>query len=248
LWKLGEHRLLCGDSTKAEDVERLMQGERAALMWTDPPYGVNYVGKTADALTIENDGAEGLPALLAGAFAQATDALKPGSPFYIAHPPGALCIAFGQAILEAGWRFHQTLIWCKDAMVLGHSDYHFQHEPIYYGWTQGEGRSGRGNHDGTRWQGDHSQVSVFHVDRPKRSEEHPTSKPVELVGQMVSNSSRPGDAVYEPFGGSGSTLIACEQLARRARVLELSAHYADVILARWEAATGKQAELLERLT
>jgi len=245
LWQLGRHRLLCGDSTKREDVERLMGGEKADCMWTDPPYGVSYVGKTAKTLVIENDGAEGLPALLKGAFACATEALVPGAPFYIAHPAGALCLTFGNAIIEAGWRFHQTLIWCKDAMVLGHSDYHFRHEPIYYGWTAGEGRSGRGNHEGTRWHGDNSQVSVFHVDRPKRSEDHPTSKPVLLIEMALDNSTRSNGIVYEPFCGSGSTLIACETKGRNCRALELSPRYCDVILARWEKATGQTATLLE---
>jgi len=245
LWILGRHRLLCGDSTKADDVARLMDGARADCMWTDPPYGVSYVGKTNKSLTIENDGEEGLPSLLQGAFSCATMALALGAPFYIAHPPGKLSIMFGNAILAEGWRFHQTLIWCKDSMVLGHSDYHYRHEPIYYGWTQGEGRSGRGHHDGTRWHGDNSQVSVFHVDRPKRSEEHPTSKPVALIEIALMNSTKENETVYEPFCGSGSTLIACESMGRLCFALELSPSYCDVIIQRWENATGQKAVLSE---
>lgn len=209
-----------------------MGGERAALIWTDPPYGVEYVGKTKDALTIQNDGAEGLPGLLVAAFGNATGACTPGTPWYIAHPPGALCLTFGDAIRAVGWRLHQTLIWVKDSMVLGHSDYHFKHEPIYYGFTPGDGRPGRGNHDGSRWRGDHSQVSVFEVPRPKRSEEHPTMKPPALIAHCVGNSSGRGDGVLDLFGGSGSTAVACEQTDRRGYLCEIDPRYVAVTLDR----------------
>jgi DNA modification methylase len=239
LWILGEHRLLCGDSTKAGDVARVIDGEKASIMWTDPPYGVSYVGKTKEAKTIKNDGAEGLPALLGGAFGAADSiALTDGAAIYIAHPPGALSVTFDNAFVAQGWRLHQTLIWVKDSMVLGHSDYHFKHEPITFGYKPGSGRFGRG---GIGWYGPDNAVSVFEVPRPKASEEHPTMKPVELVMKMIFNSSAPGHIVYEPFCGSGSTLIACEKLGRKCRALELDPIYCDVIVARWEKLTNAKA-------
>jgi site-specific DNA-methyltransferase (adenine-specific) len=125
-------------------VEEMLAGDRADCMWTDPPYGVGYVGKTKDALTIANDGSDELPGLLAGAYAVATAALKPGAAVYVAHPPGALFKVFADAFFAAGWKFHEGLVWVKDQMVLGHSDYHYRHEPIMYGYTAGEGRRGRG--------------------------------------------------------------------------------------------------------
>ena len=244
LWQLGEHRLICGDCTDAATVARMMGGERAACMWTDPPYGVSYVGKTRDALTIENDGADDLPALLAGFLAAANTALAPGAPFYIAHPAGARCLTFGNAIVAAGWQLHETLVWVKDSMVLGHSDYHYKHEPIYYGWLPGEGRSGRGDHAGSKWYGNNAQVSVFEISRPKRSEEHPTMKPPELVEAMLCNSTKAGDIVYEPFSGSGTTIIACENLSRRCRAVEISAAYVAVALQRWADHTQRTPVLL----
>ncbi len=242
LWILGAHRLLCGDATDRKDALRLMDGGLAAAMWTDPPFGVSYAGKTKDALTIENDDAAGLPALLRGAFAQAARVLEPGAPFYVAHPAGPLAAEFERAVREAGWRHHQTLVWVKDALVLGHSDYHFRHEPILYGWTKGPGRSGRGDHDGSRWYGDDAQSSVLEVARPRRSDEHPTTKPVELVARCLLNSTKEGDVVYEPFAGSGTTLLACGQLGRVCRALEIDPTYCDVIVARWEKLTGKTAK------
>ncbi len=141
LYALGEHRLLCGDATSTTDTERLMGGARAALMWTDPPYGVSYVGKTRDRLTILNDhkGAEALGAFLADAFAMADGALDDGAAIYIAHPAGALSVIFGVRFLEQGWHLHQTLVWVKDSMVLGHADYHYKHEPILFGYKPGGG-------------------------------------------------------------------------------------------------------------
>ncbi|HEY5540995.1 MAG TPA: site-specific DNA-methyltransferase, partial [Coriobacteriia bacterium] len=244
VWALGEHRLLCGDATKEEDIARLMAGAKAACMWTDPPYGVDYVGKTKDAKRIANDGAQGLDALLRAAFTQAESALEPGSPFYVAHPAGPLSLTFGNALVASGLRIHQTLVWVKDSMVLGHSDYHYKHEPIYYGWSAGEGRSGRGEHEGSRWHGDNAQVSVLQYARPSRSEEHPTMKPVGLVAHCLSNSTGSGALVFDPFLGSGTTLIACEQLGRLCYGLELEAGYCDVVIARWQKLSGEKAVLL----
>ena len=244
LWQVGRHQLLVGDCTVRANVERLMGGERAACMWTDPPYGVDYVGKTKDALTIENDGAADLPGLLTAAFMTATEILEPGAPFYVAHPAGARHLVFWTVIDAIGWQIHQELIWVKDSMVLGHSDYHYKHEPILYGFTPGPGRSGRGKHEGTRWRGDHAQVSVFDIPRPKRNEEHPTMKPPELVEAMLKNSTRQGDMVYDGFTGSGTTLVACERLGRIGRGIELSPGYAAVSIQRLSE-MGLTAELLD---
>lgn len=199
VWLLGKHRLRCGDSTVLSELEALMDGWTAQVMWTDPPYGVNYVGKTKDALTIQNDGAGGLTALLYDAFVCVAAVLEPGTPFYIAHPAGALSEHFLAAVREVGWRLHQTLVWVKDSMVLGHSDYHYKHEPILFGYTPGEGRFGRG---GKGWYGDNSQVSVFEIARPKASPDHPTGKPVGLIEIHLENSSTYGYRVIDPFGGA----------------------------------------------
>jgi DNA modification methylase len=238
LWLLGPHRVLCGDSTVPADVERLMDGTKASILWTDPPYGVSYVGKTKRALTIHNDGAADLPELLRRFMAVATGALEPSSPFYIAAPAGPLFAVFLKAVAEAGWRYHQEIVWRKDQMVLGHSDYHYIHEPLLYGYLPGPGRPGRGAHDGSRWFGDHSQVSVIDCPRPKRSEEHPTMKPVSLIERCLHNSSRPGSRVLDLFGGSGSTLIACHQTGRVAYLCEIDPRYVDVTCRRFQEHTG----------
>lgn len=233
---------MCGDARKPADLETLMAGSAAQCVWTDPPYGVNYVGKTKDALTIKNDSTDGLRPLLDAAFPNFAAVLEPGSPFYIATPAGPQHTEFLGAVAGAGLRLHETLVWVKDVMVLGHADYHYRHEPILYGWTQGPGRSGRGNHKGSRWHGDNSQTTVFEIPRPKRSEEHPTMKPVELIKAMLLNSSTRGDAVLDPFAGSGSTLIAADTIGRRCFALELDPGYCDVIVARWETLTEQQAQ------
>ncbi len=239
LWVMGEHRLLCGDASNTEAVKFAFP---AHCMWTDPPYGVNYVGKTKHALEISSDRAEDT-SVIAGAISAARNVLVQSAPFYVAHPPGARMWVFAQILEAQKWRIHQQLIWVKDSMVLGHSDYHFQHEPILYGFTPGVGRAGRGNHAGTHWYGDDSQVSVFNIPRPKRSEEHPTAKPVELVRRCILNSTIKGDAVYDPFLGSGTTIIAAESEGRRCYGLEIEPRYCDVIVARWQKFTGKQATL-----
>ncbi|MCX4885876.1 DNA modification methylase [Streptomyces sp. NBC_00847] len=243
VWILGPHRVLCGDSTDVTAVEAMLGGDRADCMWTDPPYGVDYVGKTKDALTIQNDGAADLPELLAGAFATATVALKPGAPIYIAHPPGPLSLDFARAFLEAGWLLRQNLIWVKDSMVLGRSDYHYRHEPILYGFTDPSADSGRLGRGGDRWFGDNAQTSVLEVPKPGRSKDHPTMKPVELITRCLANSCPPGGLVYEPFGGSGSTLIAAHTTGRVARVCELDPRYVDVICRRYQEHTGTKPVL-----
>jgi DNA modification methylase len=237
-WALGRHRLVCGDARSTEDLERLMAGEAAGMLLTDPPYGVSYTGKTRDRFKIANDEARGLEALLAGAFAAIDRALRPGASIYVFHPAGALSLSFGQAFVQVGWRLHQTIIWAKDRMVLGHADYHFRHEPIIHGYKPGGRRRGRG-HAG--WYGGDDQDSVLEVPRPAASREHPTAKPVELLGRLIANSSRPGSVVLDPFAGSGSTMIAAEELGRRAFLLECDPAYCEVIVSRFEAFTGEKA-------
>lgn len=218
----GEHRLLCGDATSPADVARALAGEQAAWMWTDPPYGVSYEGKTADALTIENDGADGLDALLRGSFAAADGALVEGAPIYVAHPAGALSFSFAAAWRAVGWRWHQTLVWVKQTFVLGHADYHYQHEPLLYGW-KGKNRP---------WYGGRTQASVLPFDKPARNGEHPTMKPVALVAACIENSSARGSRGLEPFSGSGTTLVASEQTGRLVSALELAPKYVAVALER----------------
>lgn len=145
------------------------------------------------------------------------------------------------AIREVGWRLHQELVWVKNSIVLGHSDYHYAHEPILYGYTPGPGRPGRGAHEGSRWYGDNSASSVLAFDKPARSERHPTMKPVGLIEECLANSTKSGDLVYEPFAGSGSTLIAAERLGRRCYGIEIDPAYAQVTIERWQAFSGLEA-------
>jgi DNA modification methylase len=216
-------------------------------MWTDPPYGVAYTGKTAKVLKLANDVPEGLAGLLRAAFAGATTALESGAPVYVCRPSGREGLTFFQAFLGAGWQLHPELVWVKDSMVLGHSDYHYRHEAILYGWTHGPGRSGRGRHKGSRWQGGNDATTVIELDRPKESRSHPTTKPVELVTAMLANSTRSGDVLYEPFAGSGSTLIAADRLSRRCYGIDVDPRYCDVVLSRWERFSGQRAVMAERV-
>jgi len=239
LWLLGDHRLLCGDATDPHDVSIVMDGQLSSCVWTDPPYGVNYVGGTKDKLTIQNDSPDNLRQLLTGAFAALDEVLKPGAAIYVAHPAGAGSVVFAETFIAQGWRLHQTLVWVKSRLVLGHSDYHYRHEPILFGYKGGvEGRRGRG---GRGWYGDNSASSVFEFDTPMRNDNHPTSKPVGLVEAMVRNSSRTGEIILDPFLGSGSTLIAAQQLGRKCYGLELDPRYCDVVVARWESFSGEKA-------
>jgi site-specific DNA-methyltransferase (adenine-specific) len=230
----------------------MMGGDRADCMWTDPPYGVEIVGgshaEPADERrargkpTIRNDGSAGLPDLLGGAWAVATAVLKPGAGIYVTHPANtALAAVFAEAFNQAGWLLRQNLIWVKDSLVLGHTDYHYRHEPILFGYTDGAtGRLGRSG--GSGWYGDHAQTSVFEVPKPSRSESHPTMKPVALVAAMLGNSCPKRGIVYDPFGGSGSTLIAAHQLGQKARLVELDPRYADVIVRRFTEFAGIKPE------
>jgi site-specific DNA-methyltransferase (adenine-specific) len=245
VWILGGHRLVCGDSTLPAVWETLLGGGSVDCLWTDPPYGVAYVGKTRDALTIENDNLDeaGLERLLRAALGHAWANAKPGAAWHVAAPPGPLHAVFLDALRAlGGWR--QTIIWVKDQFVLGHSDYHWRHEPIFIGYVPGgKGRPGRG---GTSWYGGNAQDSVWEIPRPKRSEDHPTMKPLELVARAIRNSTRKGAIVADPFCGSGTTLLACEITGRSGRGIELDPRYCDVTARRWQELTG-ELPYLERL-
>lgn len=235
LWILGEQRLMCGDARSPKDIERLMGGMKADLYLTDPPYNVDYVGKTKDALKIENDrmSDEGFRAFLLDAFTAAKQAMKAGAAFYIWHADSK-GYDFRGACFDVGWQVRECLIWCKDVCVLGRQDYQWQHEPCLYGWNGGAGHA---------WYSDRRQTTLLTFDCPKRSESHPTMKPVPLFGYLIQNSTKPGDIILDSFGGSGTTIIASEQLERAAYVMELDERYCDVIIKRWEEQTGEKAVL-----
>jgi DNA modification methylase len=239
IYELGRHRLLCGDACDPDGYERLLGQERIDLLWTDPPYGVEYAGKTEAALQIKGDRVAGLDQLLAGAFAATDPHLKAGARLYVCHPSGELAATFIAAFKGQGWSARQGLVWAKDSLVVGHHDYHYRHESILYGHKPANGRIGRG---GRCWYGDDAQASVLEVARPQASREHPTMKPVELIEIAIANSTTRSHLILDPFAGSGSTLIAAERLGRTARLIELDPRYCDVIVARFERATGKRAE------
>lgn len=235
LWIMGGHRLLCGDARNVDDMARLMGGAKADLLLTDPPYNVDYVGKTKDALKIDNDRMSNADfrAFLLEAFTAARQSMKAGAAFYIWHADSN-GYDFRGACMDAGWKVRQCLIWEKDILVLGRRDYQWQHEPCLYGWNEGAGHA---------WYSDRKQTTILRFDKPTRSKEHPTMKPVPLFGYLVQNSSKPGDIVLDPFSGSGTTVIAAEQLDRTAYVMELNERYCDVIVKRWEEQTGEKAVL-----
>lgn len=218
---------------------------RADCIWTDPPYGVDYVGKTEDALTIKNDTTSNLETLLTGAYTTSIKVSRPGAPVYIAHADTQR-VTFQTCAEEAGLVFRENLIWVKNTLVLGHSDYHYKHEPILYGFTPGgNGRLGRG---GARWFGDDSQTTVFEIDKPARNAEHPTMKPVALIQAMIKNSCPPGGTILDCFAGSGSTLIAAYGLGMNALLVEYDPRYADVICRRWQEHTGQIPEINGKAT
>ena len=234
LWKLGEHLLFCGDATDVVAYERLLGEDQVNLVWTDPPYGVSYVGQGG--MTIENDNLDigALEEFLRQSFNAMFTFTKPGACWYVAAPSGNLFQAFSIPLSELEvWR--HTLVWVKDALVMGRADYHYRHESIFYGWTPGAAH---------QEPPDRKQDSVWEVPRPRSNKEHPTMKPIELITRAINNSCRANDLVLDPFAGSGSTLIAAEQTRRRARVMEIDPKYCDVIIARYERITGNKAELL----
>lgn len=280
LWLLGSHRLLCGDATKSEDYDRLMDGHLADIIFTDPPYNVAYEGGTKDALTILNDNMSGSAfyAFLRAFYDAAYGVTKPGGAIYVCHADSE-GVNFRGAMQDAGWLLKQCLIWVKNALVLGRQDYHWRHEPILYGWKGGASHHWYGGrkHDTVidesfgvtiqdgpvkqihitnglnalvlevpsyevKFAGNDETTSIWRVERPTKNKEHPTMKPVAIPGRAIQNSSLAGEIVLDPFGGSGSTLIACEQTGRKAYLMELDPKYCDVIVQRWEALTGGRAQ------
>lgn len=235
IYILGNHRLMCGDSTNIESVETLTDG-LVDILVTDPPYNVAYEGKTKEALTIKNDsmGDDQFRQFLRDAFVAADTVMKQGAVFYIWHADSE-GFNFRGACKDAGWKVRQCLIWAKDTMVMGRQDYHWKHEPCLYGWKDGAGHL---------WASDRKQTTIIECKRPKRNDIHPTMKPVELMEYQILNNTKGQDVVLDLFGGSGSTLIACEKTGRKARLMELDPKYCDVIVKRWEDFTGKKAELL----
>ena len=237
IWKLGEHRLMCGDSTVITDVEKLMGGEKADLLLTDPPYNVAYEGGTKEKLTIKNDKQDDAQFLqfLTDCFSCAFSVLKEGASFYVWHADSE-GLNFRLAIKNAGLTLKQNLIWVKNSLVLGRQDYQWRHEPCLYGWKEGAAHN---------WFSDRKQTTILEFDRPTRSAEHPTMKPIALFAYQLCNSTKRGGLVLDLFGGSGTSIIASEQTGRKCYTMELDEHYCDVILTRWENLTGKKAELLK---
>ncbi len=239
LYVLGQHRVMCGDARDRSLVSRLMGDAKASLLLTDPPYGIGYEGKTSARLRLSNDDEDGAAELLADAFAAVDPAMRTGAAIYLFHPAGRNALTFLSALADR-WSLRQMLVWHKDSMVLSHADYHYEHELIAYANKPTEGRWGRG---AAGWYGGNAETSVFDVPRPKASREHPTAKPVALMSRLVNNSSAFGDVVLDPFLGSGSTMIACEETGRRCFGLEIDRRYVDVAVRRWEACTGQEATL-----
>jgi len=223
IWTVGRHRLMCGDATKAEDVETLMGGERANLIVTDPPYGVSF--KSSSGLTIQNDSMknEEFYEFLLSAFRAMAAVLEKGGAAYVFHADTE-GLNFRRAFIDAGFHLAGCCIWVKDSLVLGRSDYQWQHEPILYGFLQ------NGKHP---WYSDRKQTTIWNYAKPKRNENHPTSKPLDLLGYPICNSSQENAIVIDTFGGSGSTMMACEQTGRICRMMELDPKYASVILRRY---------------
>ena len=236
VFQLGDHRLMCGDSTKAADVQALMGGALADMVFTDPPWNVDYGQENErwKQRSILNDSmsTEDFKQFMNGAFACMNEASKKGAMTYVvmsAQEWGNLMLT----LASNGYHWSSSIIWNKDTLVLSRKDYHTKYEPIWYGWKDGEARLCPLK--------DRKQSDVWDFDRPKRSDEHPTMKPVPLVMKAITNSSKPSDIVLDLFGGSGTTLIAAEETGRKCYMMELDPHYCDVIIDRWEQFTGRKA-------
>lgn len=235
VWLLGRHRLMCGDSTSIDHLERLCDGQLVDMWLTDPPYNVAYEGKTKEALTIKNDKMEdaGFRQFLRDAYVAADSVMKAGAVFYIWHAD-LEGYNFRGAAHDAGWQVRQCLIWKKQTMVMGRQDYHWRHEPCLYGWKDGAAHL---------WATDRKQTTILEFDRPSRNGEHPTMKPVALFEYQMLNNTKGSDIVLDSFAGSGTTAIACETHGRMARLMELDPKYCDVIINRWQDFTGQTATL-----
>lgn len=234
IWILGRHRLMCGDSTRQEDIEKLMNGEQADLVITDPPYNVNYEG-TAGKIQNDNMDDESFYDFLINFQKAMVSVMRMGAAAYIFHADSKGHL-FRDSFIEAGLKLAECLIWEKNSLVLGRQDYHWRHEPILYGWKEGEAHY---------FVDDRTQDTILCEDKPRESKLHPTMKPIPLVARLMKNSSKPGWNVLDPFGGSGTTIMAAEQLNRTAFSMELDEKFCDVIVRRWEEYTGQKAVLWE---
>ena len=246
IWKLGRHRLMCGDATNPKDVAELMAGAKLDLVITDPPYNVDYGAKTEfleeyrgqkrnrPDSTIQNDkmDARSFYSFLLTAFQNINDTMRPGAAIYVFHAESS-SLPFRRAYADAGLKLAQCLIWEKNTFVLGRQDYQWRHEPILYGWKEGSAHY---------FVKDRTQDTVLLESKPTKSDLHPTMKPIPLIGRLMNNSSKPGWAVGDFFGGSGSTLMAAEQLGRSAYIMVYDPKNVDVIIHRWEEYTGEKAE------
>ena len=229
VWILGKHRLMCGDSAQKEDVMHLMNNQDADMLLTDPPYNVDYVGKTSEALKIKNDNMSDnqFYEFLKKVFENMYSVTKEGASIYVFHADTE-GLNFRKAFKDAGYKLAECLIWKKDCFVMGRQDYQWQHEPILYGWKEGAAH---------HFINDRTQSTILEFDRPRQSSLHPTMKPIDLVARLLKNSSKENDKILDLFGGSGSTIIAAEQLNRNCYTMELDPKYCDVIVKRWESLT-----------
>ena len=261
IWALGDHRLMCGDSTNPTDINKLMNGEKANMLLTDPPYNVDYEG--SNGLKIQNDHMEDtkFQQFLIDAFTTANTNMKNGASFYIWHAD-LQGYNFRKALIETGWEVRSCLQWIKNALVLGRQDYQSRHEPCLYGWKDGASHTWNGGRKQTTAMEaidlmneedlrkaykelvEQLDTSVIYENKPAKNKERPTMKPIKLMARLIRNSSNVGDIILDLFGGSGSTLIACEQIGRKCYMNELDPHYCDVIIERWEQYTGKTATKL----
>ena len=247
VWKLGEHRLMCGDSTSEEDFAKLMGEERADMVFTDPPYGVSIGDKNATLNSVQKAGrcceniandtmpSDQLYEVLVKAMTNVREFSKDDASYYVTSPQGGeLGLMMMMMMRDAGLMVRHMLIWCKNSATfsLGRLDYDYQHEPIFYTWT-------KSHHN---YRGGENRTTIWKYDKPRKCDLHPTMKPVELVANCLKDCTKEGDIVLDAFGGSGTTIIAAEQLNRKCRMMELDPHYCDVIIARWEKLTGQKAE------
>src|SRR6266853_910460 len=235
LWLLGNHKLLIGDATNGAEVARLMAEDAADLIFTDPPYNVDYEGYTEERLKIKGDrmSDDEFKQFLEAAFCSCRAVVKPGASLYVCHS-SSWQREFQNALEAAGFEIRCQIIWAKNTFAWGFGRYKFQHEPIFYAHVKGHSDP---------WYGDKAQSTLWQENKPAANQLHPTMKPVELIERAIANSSRQGNLVVDLFGGSGSTLMACERTRRMARLMEIDPRYCDVIVRRWQEFTGKEAVL-----
>lgn len=235
VWQLGEHRIVCGSCADLKNIEQATLKKKARLMVTDPPYGVAYEGGSSaknKREAILNDALDDMRSFWVECFKSALTGLAPGAAYYVTGPSGDLMLELLIAMRDAGMPSKHALVWMKNSLVMGRSDYQYQHEPMFYGWVDG------GPHKAVA---DRSETSVWQIAKPSKSELHPTMKPIELYARAMRNSSDENDLVLEPFSGSGTAIMAAEQLGRRVAAVELSPGYVDVAIMRWEELTGGKA-------